>query len=306
MSEKPNLVLGAVDNYGFHEIAPFLVSLQRTTFDGHVCLFAGPGTSAATVRRVRERNVEVVRFSARFPFLPHPLPADVKEPRGPVHICNARYFLYYDYLQRFGDRFSNVLITDVRDVFFQRDPFDFAIRDSVHVAMENPAIPIGKCPWTAPWIATAFGEDTLRKLEDKPMSCSGTTLAPVESMKRYLKAMLEEIAAMERADAYLDQAAHNRLLHSGKLAPMTLLENFDGPILTVGSEPKYALNDAGELINRDGSIVALVHQYDRHPELAGIVRARTRAGGLRGILESASFLARRALRRVGRLLPRAA
>jgi hypothetical protein len=93
-------------------------------------------------------------------------------------------------------------------------------------------------------------------------------------MIRYLELMLAEIAAMRDAYECADQAAHNLLLHDGHLDPVERLRNFHGPILTVGSEPRFGLNEDEELVNRDGSIIAVVHQYDRHRELMRIFEAK--------------------------------
>ena len=284
-----DLILGAVDGYDFYEVEPFLVSLRQTDFAGRLVLFAGPGISARTCRKMVRLGAEVLRFTDRFPFVADPHPDNVKRLPTPIHICNSRYFLYYDYLLKHGSRFRNVLITDVRDVVFQRNPFDFDVADSICVAMENSDIPIRKCPWTAPWVIAAFGQDRLEEIGDKEMSCSGTTLAPVPLMKRYLRAMLGEIAVMNSADAYLDQAAHNVLLHRGAIEPAQRLSNFEGPILTIGSETRYWLNEARELVNRDGSVIAVVHQYDRHAELARIVDARTRPSKIRRIAARTAF-----------------
>jgi hypothetical protein len=182
--------------------------------------------------------------------------------------------LYYDYLLKHGRSFANVLITDVKDVVFQRDPFSFLVSERIHVAMENPAIPIGACPWTSRWLLAGYPAEVLERLKDKEMSCAGTTLAPVPLMIRYLELMLVEIAAMRDAYECADQAAHNVLLHDGNLDPVERLRNFDGPIVTVGSEPRFALNENEELVNRDESVIALVHQYDRHPELVRIFEAK--------------------------------
>jgi hypothetical protein len=266
-AEPKDLILGIVDYYDFHEIRPFLVTLRHTDFAGHICLFAGPAISAGTERKIRDCAVQVVRYGREFPFIaePHPaLPVVRFEPR---HIYNFRHYLYLDYLLKRGERFRNVLVTDVRDVVFQRDPFGFPVADCIHVAMENPDIPIGACPWTSSWIKEAYPVDVLERLSDEELSCAGTTVAPVALMKRYLRLMIEELATMKYAHEHADQPAHNVLLHSGKLDPLVKLSNFAGPILTVGSEPHYLFNEQGLLVNRDGSAVALIHQYDRHPEL---------------------------------------
>lgn len=289
----PDLILGAVDNYTFHEISPFVLSLRQTRFAGHLCLFAGPRIGGATIRKLERLGVEVLRYRDQFPFVAEPHPRNVKALPEPIHVCNSRYFLYYDYLLKRGSEYRNVLITDVRDVVFQADPFAQKIGTAIHVAMENPDIPIGDCQWTAPWIVAAYGEEALERLKSAPMSCSGTTMGPVSAMKRYLKAMLEQIARMKSADAYLDQAAHNRLLHDGKLEPVRRLENFRGPILTVGSEPRYRLNDRGAVVNRDGSVIAVVHQYDRHDELARMFEAKVRPSPVRRLAAKAGFRLRK-------------
>ena len=80
----------------------------------------------------------------------------------------------------------------------------------------------------------------LERLKDKEMSCAGTTLGPVPHMMRYLKLMLAGIAGMKDPFACAIRRPAS-LLHHGKLDPIKKLANFEGPILTVGSEPRYKL-----------------------------------------------------------------
>src|SRR5439155_11579603 len=107
-------------------------------------------------------------------------------------------------------------------------------------------------------------------------------------------------------DAYecADQAAHNLLLHDGKLEPTKRLRNFEGPILTVGSEPRYALDENDELVNRDGSVIAVVHQYDRHPELVRIFEEKAVPSAGRRLADKAVFRVRRRMRSLPRLAKR--
>jgi hypothetical protein len=268
---SPNLILGTADGYAFRQVALFIRTLKQTRTTAHVCLFLGPNIREATANKIESFGIEVIRYSDRFPFLEAPHPQNLKSFREPVHVCNYRYFLYYDYLLKAGGSFINVLLTDVRDVVFQRDPFDFPVKkDAIHVAMERSDIPIGACPWTAPWVRRAYGEETLKRVAQSEMSCSGTTLGPVAPMKRYLEAMLAEIARMKTAEAYLDQPAHNVLLLGGKLDPVERLYNFSGPILTAGSERTFHFDGQGQLVNNDGSVINMVHQYDRHDRLVRI------------------------------------
>ena len=291
-----DLILGTVEHYDFYEFRQFLISLRQTSFRGHICLFVGPGISCGTVRKIRQYDVEVVPYSGGFPFVADPHADAPKSLPEPIHIYNYRHFLYYDYLLKHGRKFHNVLLTDVRDVVFQQDPFEFPMSDRIHVAMENPDIPVGACPWTSQWLLAGYAPEVLERLKDKEMSCAGTTLGPVSHMMRYLKLMLAEIAGMKDPFACADQAAHNLLLHHGKLDPIKKLANFEGPILTVGSEPRYKLNEDNELVNRDGSKIAIIHQYDRHPELLRLFEKRTIPSVWRRSASKAAFGFKRRMR----------
>jgi hypothetical protein len=291
-----DLILGTVENYDFYEFRRFLISLRRTNFRGHVCLFVGPGISRRTIARIRGHDVEVVPYRSKFPFVADPHPDAPKSLPEPIYVFNYRHFLYCDYLLKHGGKFRNVLITDVKDVVFQRDPFDFVVGDRIHLAMENPNIPVGSCPWTSQWILAGYPPEVLERLKDDEMSCAGTTLAPVPLMMRYLELMLAEIAGMKDAYECADQAAHNLLLHEGKLEPVNRLRNFEGPILTVGTEPRYELSDEGDLVNRDGSVIAVVHQYDRHPQLVRIYEEKAVPSAWRRWESKAAFRLKRLAR----------
>jgi hypothetical protein len=262
-----DLILGIVEEYHWHQIARFLLTLRRTRFSGHLCLFAGPGISSATQHKLKKNGAEVIPYGRRFPFIADPHPDAPKSLPEPTYIFNYRHFLYYDYLLKHGHRFRNVLLTDVKDVVFQKDPFDFPIGDQLYVAMESTSIPIGDCVFTSGWIVAGYGEDVLDELKDKELSCAGTVLGTVEAIRRYLRSMLDQIQQMRDAYDCADQAAHNLMLHRGELQPATRLYNFRGPVATVGTEANMAANDRGQLVNEDESVIAIVHQYDRHPEL---------------------------------------
>lgn len=262
-----DLILGIVEDYHWHQIARFFLTLRRTGFRGHLCIFAGPGISSGTVRRMRDHGAEVIRYGPVFPFVDQPH-ADAPGwlPR-PIYIFNYRHFLYLDYLLKNAGRFRNVLLTDVKDVVFQKDPFEFQGDGRLCVAMESPKVPIGKCSYTSEWIVAGYGRDVLDQLRDEELSCAGTTFGSADAVLAYLRSMIGQVQAMRDAYHCADQAAHNLMLHSGALEPVTRMYNFRAPVATVGTEQEFRINARGELVNHDGSTVAIVHQYDRHPQL---------------------------------------
>ena len=88
----------------------------------------------------------------------------------------------------------------------------------------------------------------------------------------YLAAMGEEILSMPPApagDAGTDTAIHNRLLWTGRLGEVALLEPLASPVATLNgvAEAEVRLNDDGHLITAGGREPAILHQYDRIPAL---------------------------------------
>lgn len=209
----------------------------------------------------------MIEYRRRFPFIPDPHPDCPKALPEPIYIFNYRHFLYRDYLLKHGQRFRNVLLSDVKDVVFQDDPFSSDLGSRLHVAMESTRIPIGECAYTSEWILAGYGETVFDELKENELSCAGTVLGPVGAVERYLDAMLDQIRTMRDAFHCADQAAHNIMLHRGQLEPAVRLYNFHGPVATVGTETQFRRNARGQLVNEDGSVIAIVHQYDRHPKL---------------------------------------
>ncbi|MDO7874166.1 hypothetical protein Q5H93_05430 [Hymenobacter sp. ASUV-10] len=266
-----NLILGISDNYNYFHLSRFFESLYKTSFDGHVCLFVGPNTGANTVRQLQKLGVETILYKKDFPYISQPHPANFPALPDPIHIYNFRHFLYYDYILKHEQDFDNVLLTDVRDVVFQKDPFDFPIASQLYVAMESRDKRIGSCQYNSKWVLNGYGQEKLDELAEQIVSCAGTTLGPMAQIKRYLHTLLSAILELKDAYGCADQAVHNDLLHSGRIAPVRQLYNDDTPILTVGAEFEFKLDPQGYLLDGKGHRANTVHQYDRHPTLLAAV-----------------------------------
>jgi hypothetical protein len=264
---KPNLILTISDNYNFFHLSRFFLSLFKTSFRGKAVLFAGSHTGEQSIKALQRMGVEVIRYAPAFPYINTPHPNNFQKLPDPIHIYNFRHFLYYDYLLKYGDNFEKVLLTDVRDVIFQRDPFDFTMHDALYVAMESRTRTIADCQYNTEWIMKGYGEEAMLEMAPHVISCAGTTLGPTHRIKTYLQMLLTEIISLRDAYGCADQAVHNRLLQQGRLAPVVRLYNEDTPVLTVGAEPNFTFDSAGFVLDGKGTRPTIVHQYDRHPAL---------------------------------------
>src|SRR5262249_23488196 len=101
-----------------------------------------------------------------------------------LHPMNARFFMWRDYLTEHYAEVGSVLLTDVRDVFFQGNPFLVHRPKPVLFAAEDGTI--GDCSWNREWIRDLFGESVLSSIADNVISCAGTTLGTALGVRAYL------------------------------------------------------------------------------------------------------------------------
>ncbi|EGB14373.1 hypothetical protein DND132_1160 [Pseudodesulfovibrio mercurii] len=255
------LVLGLAAGYHYGDVRPFLASLDRAAYAGDLVLFVSETTR--DLERLRAHGAELL------PMVRRPGLEDVP--------CNAlRYFLYLDFLKGADVRWERILISDVRDVVFQRDPFTFAWPDGLCCTLEDPSATVGSCPFNGRWVREHLGAEALNRIADRPVSCSGTTVADHAAMVAYLERMTGRLLPPSTGEcmAGYDQGVHNYLIHTGALGDPTLFDN-TGPILTLAQtrgEPE--VNGRGEVLNRAGRVAHLIHQYDRKPSLFRMIRER--------------------------------
>ncbi|QDA59268.1 hypothetical protein [Hymenobacter jejuensis] len=264
---KKNLILGIADNYSYFDLIRFFKSLSKVNFQGHICIFIGPNNKPDLVYNLKNKKIELISYRLDFPFIDTPHPDNFPSLPSPIHIYNYRHFMYYNYLLENGEEYDNVLLTDIKDVIFQKDPFDFTIEDALYVAIE--AHIISDCIWTKQWLLAGYDKEVLDRIKNKRVTCAGTTMGPTEQIKRYLKIMLTAIVATNDAVNCVDQAIQNVLLYQGVLEPTIRLHNEEGIIVTVGTDDpsKYNYNSQGCLLNQKGYPALTIHQADRHPAM---------------------------------------
>lgn len=255
------LILGLAAGYHHGDVRPFLQSLRETAFSGRVLLFVSPTTR--DLERMAAHGAEIVPF---------------QRPKNLEHVpYNAwRYFLYRDFLRQETNRYARIMLSDVRDVIFQRDPSTFPWPRGHSFFLEDLRMRVGDCPHMTRWIRGHLGDHTLETLRREHISCSGVTVADHESMLGYLESLTARLLPFSPAKgmAGYDQAVHNLLIRQGAFPHMQAHDN-SGPVLTLGYKTEGApLSESGEMLNDSGRPAHVVHQYDRHPELFALIRRR--------------------------------
>lgn len=299
-----NLVLGLAKRYNFEQIKPFLASLRNSGFTGDICLLMSD-LSLETQGLIQAYDVQLIPFPEIHLKLPLKKPFDAIYPhhllqRLPIFsqvipklldqltfktgekqkliqsgwmqflldMCCARFLTYYSYLKQQNQVYQNILLTDVRDVLFQRDPFDFDINNHLCCFLEDSHQTLGSCPINSAWMTQAFGTQILDKLGHQTISCAGVTIGSYSAVMNYLELMIDYLIPLGLRVKSIDQGIHNYLIYTGLIPDLQLFANQQGPVLTMGYLPDKELqfDQDGWLVNQDGSVVHILHQYDRHSQ----------------------------------------
>lgn len=279
---KP-LILGLLTDLSLETARPFFLSLEKSGYSGDLCLFVS-GLAADLRDFLQARRINLVPFQpaylkpkwARLAGLARPFISrerfqrlDAQLGLACLHPHCARHAYYLAYLAECGAGYDRVMLTDIRDVLFQTDPFAFALPDGLGVFSEDPGVTIGTSHHASVWVRHGYGRAVLDKLRHKPIFCAGTIFGTPAAVSDYCARALRLFYA-RKTRWTIDQATFNYILH---LQPPPNVHRFDndaGPVLTLGNmDPaRLRFNAAGRLINPAGSVYNTLHQYDRHPALA--------------------------------------
>jgi hypothetical protein len=185
-----------------------------------------------------------------------------------LNVYCVRYPLYYLYLAGKEERYENVMLTDVRDVIFQRNPFDFPNKGELCVFLEDERERLVDCRFNTLLINHGYGETVLKEIGENLISCSGVTIGGYAAIMRYLELMVDQMIRMKGHPIGMDQGVHNFLLYKEKLTGARVFANDSGPVFTMGKtvDLPTKFNQEGMVLNKAGEIANVLHQYDRHIE----------------------------------------
>lgn len=303
-ADARQLVLGAYSHYPVEMLHPFVRSLRACGYEGRFHIVAA-GYDADTLTRLRELADHVRPVDAEYTTIDPRLrsvlsraktqkglrrlypalfeaAARATTERGSLdrwrnleyHLEGLQSLRYTHYLRSLiedAPAAEVVLITDLRDVVFQGDPFADPVT-GLEVYLEDPSERVGVEGFNTRWLRNLYGDAFVDRHRDRPISCSGTVVGTREAMLEYLTEMIGEIVWRRRPMGSHDQGVHNGLLLGGRLARATQVPNGSGRVATLGRVAAPVV-ERGLVINADRTVPVVVHQWDRHPSVAPSIRA---------------------------------
>lgn len=211
-----------------------------------------------------------------------------------VHTDMIRDNFVTNYLKRNKNIYQRVFFFDAFDVFFESDPFQYFSESKLYLFKESTQ----KIKWNRSnrkWIENCYDRYAFRLLRNQYIVCSGTIAAG--SIDEFIKFYTILYNENNWPKCVVDQGSLNYFLHTGLFQRRNLSYSvFDhvGPIQTLDVGLKrydyyhWNNNKYLALLNIEGRVASIAHQYTRKPEHVNSYYSRCQIASFLGICNSSS------------------
>ena len=136
---------------------------------------------------------------------------------------------------------------------------------------------LGECGWNGGWVKDCFGTTILQQISQKSIICSGVSIGTTEIIFEYLTLMNDIIMNKKKTELSklslfpicerngVDQGVHNVLVHKNMIKNLVIVSQKESPVINL--QAKKARINGMKVLNEIGELAAIVHQYDRYPDL---------------------------------------
>lgn len=265
-------VMAMATGYHLEDYQRFVGSLRITGFLGNIILVVAPDIGQEEESYLNEKNVII--YKPTYVNCTHPLMEKIKDNTKNSHdkemiTCVhpypklkhrwARFPLLRDLLKDCGGKPNPeiqcggpVLITDMRDTFFQRNPFGPEAPKVYGLQVFEEHYTIRTTHWLVDWPVGECKDVHY----DEPMLCSGTTIGTRQAMLDYLEIFHKEMNVWMKSPKCCcfntngdDQSMHNYMYYSG------MLDGVSGGV--------HAVKNRDGLVNTVGAMGSLIHNTHR-------------------------------------------
>jgi hypothetical protein len=258
-------VLGLVLGYGVNEIKNFILSFREHNQQDCINLVMDQPTLDRTRDFLKSQNVDFTLVDLHYETSPTP-------------VNNLRYN-YYESIITSGN-YKHILLSDIRDVVFQKNPFVNLPEDQyLYLFQEDSGVPIGEEMYNSMWIKMVYGDQIFDQIKKHLVICSGTVMGSPARILEYVNLIIHDLNKVKERSPdvwkqnVLDQAPGMYLVYAKEQKIQGLEIKPSGHIVgTIGLSVYHDL--AQDRIKGYAGVVyvndlmpAVIHQYDRQGEL---------------------------------------
>lgn len=273
-----NLLIGVFSNYTWENVAPWVKSAKTNIKNCDVVLIA-LNSDFDTVDKITENEVNVIICNAD------------EEKRIVYNHSNfaphvERFIHLYNYLKEVKQEYKYIITTDVRDVVFEQDPFDY-IENNLG---DKKLICGSEClnyidePWGNDNLFQTFGKYVFDRFKNNEIFNVGILGGYSDYMTDFCLNLF--LNSINRPIPIVDQAVFNQMINTKPYSDVfkfcRLTDAFSVNAGTTNDPTKYEnfkpklLEEEAKLVenmvcNAEGTPFVIVHQYDRVPEWSEII-----------------------------------
>jgi hypothetical protein len=280
-----NIVIGMAQDTDPKNLVTFCSSLRKhsSSADSEVVLFINTPVPERSRDIADKFNILLIEFTtstftlnSNESFLTN------------YHPSSLRWKMIYNFFENVEtrNRYSKVLLIDVRDSFFQSNPFHIIpseVRSVLYVFKGVESVSIGGCGWNGRWVRDCFGDKILAEIGTRNIICSGVSIGTTDAVYQYLTLMNDILMGRKESSLSagsrfpgcerngVDQGVHNVLVHKNMVEHLEIKSESDGKV--VNMQGRTAIVSKKTVTNSKGILFPIVHQYDRYPDLQKLIFA---------------------------------
>ena len=252
-SNQKNLIIGLIKGYTWQIIKPFFISLISAKIQNYELVMF--------VDKLSEETLDKIKLCGA-------IIKDIPEKNlGFQDLIKYRWKLFSDFLKENKDKYNLVFATDVKDVIFQKDIFKYynSTKPFISFNLEDTTLrnPLNK-NWVRNFCKT---NEEYFKIADEQVISEGTIISTIDKFIEFADTLWQEISNLSNIN---DQGAINYLIYYKKLLnDSIIMSDNTGPIMALGvtGTNKILLDSNNNVLNNKGKIAAVVHKYDRKPDI---------------------------------------
>ena len=121
------------------------------------------------------------------------------------------------------------------------------------------------------WLIDAYGENLYKTIKNERIICVGTIWGTPDKFSQFCKIMWEKLnSEWSLKNNVIEQAVGNYIIYHDKIFNESLIKSDNnGPVMTIclTKRTHIKLDREKNILNGRGKIAAVIHQYDRKPDL---------------------------------------
>ena len=262
---EKDLIIGAFTNYDYNQLKPWVESVEEVTFGKNVDRVMVVGNASEETRKILTDKMWHL--------------VDMPKINAPIHVL--RFLSIYEYLRPTYKQYRFVVTTDVKDVYFQKDPFHWLEENLMfsELVAGSEGMLYKDEPWGNENLLQTYGPYIHNLFKDNEIYNVGT----IGGTSEYVKDLVFNIFtnAINRPIPIVDQAVYNVLLNTQPYKDATFFaKQRDGWACQAGTtvDPskikkfrpflteKEPIFKDGLVLTCNGDPFTIVHQYDRVPK----------------------------------------